>query len=402
MVDLSGCSEKEYIMTSQKLFSSESVSPGHPDKMADQISDAILDAILEQDAKSHVACEVLIKNNTVVIAGEIRTNAHVFMEELIKDVIKDIGYCGSSDGFDLDQCNVINMITEQSHDIAQGVDSQDKKKQGAGDQGLMFGYATDETKELMPMPHALANSLVKRQSELFRNGDLPWLRPDAKAQVAVIYEKEKIVAIHTVILSTQHTDDIGLEDLKKEVLETIIMPTLPEDLLRKDTQFFINPTGQFILGGPHADCGLTGRKIIVDTYGGVARHGGGCFSGKDPSKVDRSGAYAARYIAKHLVAAGLAKKCEVQVAYAIGLAEPTSIRVDTFGTANIQEQYIEKIVKDVFPLTPYDIISELDLLRPIYRQTATFGHFGRDELDLPWEKLDRLERLKSAAAHHLK
>ena len=384
-------------MVGQKLFSSESVSPGHPDKMADQISDAILDEILTQDTKAHVACEVLIKNNTVVIAGEIRTSADVFMEEVVKNVIKDIGYRGSEDGFDIEQCSIINMITEQSHDIAKGVDSQDKKRQGAGDQGLMFGYASDETEELMPMPHSLANSLVKKQSELFQRKVLPWLKPDAKAQVAVIYEGEKIVAIHNVILSTQHDKGIELASLQKEVLAKIIMPTLPQDLLNKDTKFFINPTGQFITGGPHADCGLTGRKIIVDTYGGVARHGGGCFSGKDPSKVDRSGAYVARYIAKHLVASKIAKKCEVQLAYAIGMAEPTSIRVDTFGSSRFKEQDIEKMVSEVFPLTPYDIISQLDLLRPIYRQTATFGHFGRNELNLPWEKLDKLEHLKNTA-----
>ncbi len=376
---------------SRKLFSSESVSPGHPDKICDQISDAILDDTIKQDPSSHVACETLIKNNTVVVAGEIRSQASIQVEEIVRKLIKTIGYTCTEDGVDADHCAIVNLLTEQSSDIAQGVDQANRKDQGAGDQGLMFGYATNETKTFMPMPHALANQLMQKQHKLFKERTLPWLRPDAKAQVAVIYDDDQLVGIHNVVLSTQHTEEVALDELRNEVLEKIILPTIPEHLLSKDTSFYINPTGKFVIGGPHADCGLTGRKIIVDTYGGMARHGGGCFSGKDPSKVDRSAAYMARYIAKHIVAAKLAKKCEVQLAYAIGRAQPTSVRVDTFNTARASEQEIESMVMRCFPLTPYAIIKHLGLLKPIYLQTATFGHFGH--ANLPWEKLDRLSEI---------
>ena len=378
-------------MIDRKLFSSESVSPGHPDKVADQISDAILDAIIAEDKQAHVACEVLVKNNTVILAGEIRSKARIVMEEIVKEVIADIGYHSTEDGLNVEQCSVINMLTDQSDDIAQGIDRKHKKEQGAGDQGLMFGYATDETESLMPMPHTLANQLMHKQHQMFKSQALPWLKPDAKAQVAVIYEGDQLVGLHNVVLSTQHTIDIALDDLRDAVLEQIILPTLPEHLVMPETRFFINPAGKFIVGGPHADCGLTGRKIIVDTYGGMARHGGGCFSGKDASKVDRSAAYMARYIAKHIVAAKLAKKCEVQLAYAIGRAQPTSVRIDTFGSSKCAERMLETIVQQVFPLTPYGIIEHLSLLQPIFRQTATFGHFGRTSL--PWEQLDLLDQV---------
>ena len=377
-----------------QLFSSESVSPGHPDKVADQISDAVLDAILLQDKHARVACETLVKNNTIVLAGEISTTAHVIVDEVVKSVIADIGYHHTEDGLDVEQCSVINMLTAQSGDIAQGVNKDKKEAQGAGDQGLMFGFATHETEALMPMPYTLANQLMQRQNKLFKQGVIPWLKPDAKAQVAGVYEKDKMIGIHNVVLSTQHTHSVSLDILRKTVLEEIILPVLPSHLVTEETKFYINPTGQFILGGPHADCGLTGRKIIVDTYGGMARHGGGCFSGKDASKVDRSAAYMARYIAKHIVSAKFAKKCEVQLAYAIGRSQPTSVRVDTFGTSDIPEYDLEKMVQAVFPLTPYGIIEHLDLLRPIYRKTATFGHFGRSEFS--WEQLNNLDAVRQA------
>ena len=383
-------------MGQQKLFSSESVSPGHPDKIADQISDAVLDELLSQDRLSRVACEVLVKNSMVVVAGEVHSHGYVGLEEIVKRVCGNIGYTKQCVGFDMDHLSVVNILTEQSIDIAQGVRTDDKESQGAGDQGLMFGFATNETEQFMPMPHFLANQLMRKQHELMKTKSLDWLRPDAKAQVALIYEGDRPVGIHNVVLSTQHAEGIGQDQLKEAVISEIILPVLPESMVSEQTEFFINPTGKFVIGGPTADCGLTGRKIIVDTYGGMSRHGGGCFSGKDPSKVDRSGAYCARYIAKHIVAAGMAKRCEVQLAYAIGRADPTSVRVDTFGTGRCSERQLEEMVRRVFPLTPYAMIEQLDLLRPIYQQTAAFGHFGRGDLDLPWERLDRLDLVEAA------
>ena len=379
---------------SHYLFTSESVSEGHPDKIADQISDAVLDAIIAQDKHARVACETLIKTGMVVLAGEVTTSAWVDLEELVRKTVVDIGYNSSDIGFDGSTCGVFNAIGKQSSDIAQGVDREEKRKQGAGDQGLMFGYACDETPTLMPAPIMYAHRLVERQAQVRRDGVLPWLRPDAKSQVTFRYEDDKITGIDAVVLSTQHDPDISLKDLQEAVRELIIDKVLPAEWLDSKTKFHINPTGKFVIGGPVGDCGLTGRKIIVDTYGGSAHHGGGAFSGKDPSKVDRSAAYAGRYVAKNIVAAGLAKRCEIQVSYAIGVAEPTSVMVNTFGTGTIPDEEIVKRVQAVFDLTPYGIIEMLDLIRPIYRQTAAYGHFGRELPDFTWEKTDRAAALK--------
>ena len=379
---------------SHYLFTSESVSEGHPDKIADQISDAVLDAIIAQDKHARVACETLIKTGMVVVAGEVSTSAWVDLEHIVRETITDIGYNSSNVGFDGETCAVLNAIGKQSSDIAQGVDREEKRKQGAGDQGLMFGYACDETPALMPAPITYAHRLVERQSKVRRDGILPWLRPDAKSQVTFRYEDDKITGIDAVVLSTQHDPDISQKDLQEAVRELIIDKVLPAEWLDNNTKFHINPTGKFVIGGPVGDCGLTGRKIIVDTYGGSAHHGGGAFSGKDPSKVDRSAAYAGRYVAKNIVAAGLARRCEVQVSYAIGVAEPTSVMVNTFGTGTIPDEEIVKRVLSVFDLTPYGIIEMLDLIRPIYRQTAAYGHFGRELPDFTWEKTDRADALK--------
>ena len=379
---------------SHYLFTSESVSEGHPDKIADQISDAVLDAIIAQDKHARVACETLIKTGMVVLAGEVTTSAWVDLEDLVRKTVVDIGYNSSDIGFDGSTCGVFNAIGKQSSDIAQGVDREEKRKQGAGDQGLMFGYACDETPTLMPAPIMYAHRLVERQAQVRRDGVLPWLRPDAKSQVTFRYEDDKITGIDAVVLSTQHDPDISQKDLQEAVRELIIDKVLPAEWLDSNTKFHINPTGKFVIGGPVGDCGLTGRKIIVDTYGGSAHHGGGAFSGKDPSKVDRSAAYAGRYVAKNIVAAGLAKRCEIQVSYAIGVAEPTSVMVNTFGTGTIPDEEIVKRVRAVFDLTPYGIIEMLDLIRPIYRQTAAYGHFGRELPDFTWEKTDRAAALK--------
>ena len=379
---------------SHYLFTSESVSEGHPDKIADQISDAVLDAIIAQDPNARVACETLIKTGMAMVAGEVTTSAWVDLESIVRKTITDIGYNSSDVGFDGATCAVLNVIGKQSSDIAQGVDREEKRKQGAGDQGLMFGYACDETPTLMPAPITYAHRLVERQSKVRRDGVLPWLRPDAKSQVTFRYEDDKITGIDAVVLSTQHDPDISQKDLQEAVRELIIDKVLPAEWLDKDTKYHINPTGKFVIGGPVGDCGLTGRKIIVDTYGGSAHHGGGAFSGKDPSKVDRSAAYAGRYVAKNIVAAGLAKRCEVQVSYAIGVAEPTSVMVNTFGTGTIPDDEIIKRVRAVFDLTPYGIIEMLDLIRPIYRQTAACGHFGRELPDVTWEKTDHADALK--------
>ena len=379
---------------SHYLFTSESVSEGHPDKIADQISDAVLDAIIAQDPNARVACETLIKTGMAMVAGEVTTSAWVDLESIVRKTITDIGYNSSDVGFDGATCAVLNVIGKQSSDIAQGVDREEKRKQGAGDQGLMFGYACDETPTLMPAPITYAHRLVERQSKVRRDGVLPWLRPDAKSQVTFRYEDDKITGIDAVVLSTQHDPDISQKDLQEAVRELIIDKVLPAEWLDKDTKYHINPTGKFVIGGPVGDCGLTGRKIIVDTYGGSAHHGGGAFSGKDPSKVDRSAAYAGRYVAKNIVAAGLAKRCEVQVSNAIGVAEPTSVMVNTFGTGTIPDDEIIKRVRAVFDLTPYGIIEMLDLIRPIYRQTAAYGHFGRELPDFTWEKTDRADALK--------
>ena len=379
---------------SHYLFTSESVSEGHPDKIADQISDAVLDAIIAQDKHARVACETLIKTGMVVLAGEVTTSAWVDLEDLVRKTVVDIGYNSSDIGFDGSTCGVFNAIGKQSSDIAQGVDREEKRKQGAGDQGLMFGYACDETPTLMPAPIMYAHRLVERQAQVRRDGVLPWLRPDAKSQVTFRYEDDKITGIDAVVLSTQHDPDISLKDLQEAVRELIIDKVLPAEWLDSKTKFHINPTGKFVIGGPVGDCGLTGRKIIVDTYGGSAHHGGGAFSGKDPSKVDRSAAYAGRYVAKNIVAAGLARRCEIQVSYAIGVAEPTSVMVNTFGTGTIADEEIVKRVRAVFDLTPYGIIEMLDLIRPIYRQTAAYGHFGRELPDFTWEKTDRAAALK--------
>ena len=379
------------------LFTSESVSEGHPDKVADQVSDAILDAILAQDIKARVACETLVKTGMVIIAGEITTSAWVDMENVVRQTIKNIGYDNPAMGFDWESCAVLTAIGKQSQDIAQGVDESADHEQGAGDQGLMFGYASNETDVLMPAPITYAHRLVQRQAHMRKCGTLPWLRPDAKSQITFRYENHKPVAIDAVVLSTQHSPDIKHADLQEAVLEEIIKPVLPAEWLDKHTRYFINPTGRFVIGGPVGDCGLTGRKIIVDTYGGMARHGGGAFSGKDPSKVDRSAAYAGRYVAKNIVAAGLADRCEIQISYAIGVAEPTSITIDTFGTGKISNEAITTLVREHFDLRPKGLIKMLNLLRPIYTQTAAYGHFGRTEADLTWERTDKADTLRKAA-----
>ncbi len=384
-------------MSNSHLFTSESVSEGHPDKVADQISDAILDAIFEQDPKARVACETLVNTGMVVLSGEITTEAWVDMQDIVRNTVRNIGYTSSDMGFDADSCAVITSIDKQSPDIAMGVDESSDHEQGAGDQGLMFGFACNETDVLMPAPITYAHQLVKRQAEVRKNGTLSWLRPDAKSQVTFRYEDGKPVAIDAVVLSTQHTPDISLSALREAVMDEIIKHVLPEDLISKDTKFFINPTGNFVIGGPVGDCGLTGRKIIVDTYGGMARHGGGAFSGKDPSKVDRSAAYAGRYVAKNIVAAGLADKCEIQVSYAIGVAEPTSISVETFGTGKVSDSRIVELVREHFDLKPKGLIQMLDLLRPIYGNTAAYGHFGRTESNFTWERTDKADALKDAA-----
>ncbi len=411
-------------MSADYLFTSESVSEGHPDKVADQISDAVLDALLARDVYSRVACETLVKTGVAIVAGEITTSAWVDLEDLVRQVITDIGYTSSAVGYDGATCGVLNLIGKQSVDIAMGVDgaADSRKKpedQGAGDQGLMFGYATNETEALMPAPVQFAHRLVERQAEARKSGQLPWLRPDAKSQVSLRYRDGKPVAIDAVVLSTQHDPEVSQSTLKEAVMELIIKQTLPAELLTKDTQYHLNPTGQFIIGGPVGDCGLTGRKIIVDTYGGMARHGGGAFSGKDPSKVDRSAAYAGRYVAKNIVAAGLADKCEIQVSYAIGVAQPTSISVTTFGTGKISDDKIVELVRQHFDLRPYAITTMLDLLHPMYRPTAAYGHFGRDPFEMtyewveresgvavtksdtftafPWEKTDKAEALRADA-----
>lgn len=384
-------------MAETSLFTSESVSEGHPDKMADQISDAILDALLEQDRASRVAVETMIKTGMVIVAGEVTTTGYVDVENTVRNVVNDIGYNHSESGFDSNTCAVLNAIGSQSPDIAMGVNEAEGHEQGAGDQGLMFGYASNETDVLMPAPITYSHLLVKRQSETRKNGTLPWLEPDAKSQITFRYEDGKPVGIDTVVLSTQHRDEIGLRELREAVMEEIIKPVLPAAWLDGNTRYFINPTGRFVIGGPHGDCGLTGRKIIVDTYGGMARHGGGAFSGKDPSKVDRSAAYLARYIARNLVAAGIAERCELQLSYAIGIAEPTSISVETFGSGKVEHDRIVELVRRHFELKPKELIEMLDLLRPIYRQTAAYGHFGREEPDFTWEKTDKAEALRSDA-----
>ncbi|MDC9727431.1 MAG: methionine adenosyltransferase [Candidatus Thioglobus sp.] len=376
------------------IFTSESVSAGHPDKVCDQISDAILDAALAQDKNSRVACETLIKDNNVVLAGEITTGASINYEKIVRDTINEIGYNDDELGFNGSTCNIANLLGEQSQDIAQGVDEFENHEQGAGDQGLMFGYACNATDVYMPAPILYAHRLVAKQAELMKNGTLPWLRPDAKSQVSCIYDGHKIVGIDAVVLSTQHDESIELKDLQEAIMEEVIKPVLPSEWLSTTTKYHINPTGKFVIGGPVGDAGLTGRKIIVDTYGGMARHGGGAFSGKDPSKVDRSAAYATRYVAKNIVAAGLAARCEIQVSYAIGVAEPTSISVETFGTGQVSNEAIEALVREHFDLRPKGLIAMLDLKRPIYQKTASYGHFGRTEDDITWEKTDRVHLLK--------
>jgi len=387
----------EQNMKKSYLFTSESVSEGHPDKVADQVSDAILDAILARDPRARVACETLVKTGMAIIAGEITTNAWIDYEAVVRQTIKEIGYNSSEMGYDWASCAVLNALGKQSPDIAMGVDETDEKEQGAGDQGLMFGYATNETDVLMPAPITFAHRLVQRQAEVRKNGTLPWLRPDAKSQITFRYEDEQPVAIDAVVLSTQHGPEVEQKVLHEAVMDEIILPTLPAALLSKETRFFINPTGRFVIGGPVGDCGLTGRKIIVDSYGGSARHGGGAFSGKDPSKVDRSAAYAGRYVAKNIVAAGLADRCEIQVSYAIGVAQPTSITVNTFGTGVVSEQRLVELVREHFDLRPKGIVAMLDLLRPIYRKTAAYGHFGRTEPEFTWERTDKAAALREAA-----
>ena len=383
-------------MSEYSIFTSESVSEGHPDKMADQISDAILDAIIKDDPEARVAVETMVKTGMAIVAGEVTTKTYVDLEDVVRQVILDIGYDSSDVGFDGASCAVLNAIGKQSHDIAMGVDDSEEHEQGAGDQGLMFGYATNETDVLMPAPIYYAHRLVERQAALRKHGTLPWLRPDAKSQVTLRYEAGKPVAIDAVVLSTQHDADISQTDIREAVMDLIIKEVLPEQWLHAGTRYHINPTGQFIIGGPVGDCGLTGRKIIVDTYGGMARHGGGAFSGKDPSKVDRSAAYAGRYVAKNIVAAGLAERCEIQVSYAIGVAEPTSISIDTFGTGKLSDTRIVELVREHFDLRPKGLIAMLDLKRPIYRQTAAYGHFGREHPDFTWERTDKAAALKAA------
>jgi S-adenosylmethionine synthetase len=387
-------------MSDDFIFTSESVSEGHPDKVADQISDAVLDDILANDSNpehARVACETMIKTGAVIVAGEITTDHWVDFDELVRGVVNDIGYNNSDVGFDGSTCAVMSLVGKQSTDIAQGVDRTSPEEQGAGDQGLMFGYATNETDVLMPAPITYAHRLVERQSEMRKERVLEWLRPDAKSQVTMRYEGGKVAAVDAIVLSTQHDPDIDYKHLQEAVMENIILPVIPKEWMHKDTKIHINPTGSFVIGGPVGDCGLTGRKIIVDTYGGMARHGGGAFSGKDPSKVDRSAAYAGRYVAKNVVAAGLADRCEIQVSYAIGVAEPTSISVETFGTAKIDEDRIAMLVREHFDLRPYALIKMLDLVKPIYRKTAAYGHFGRELPEFSWERTDKAAALKEAA-----
>jgi len=381
-------------MQNEFLFTSESVSEGHPDKIADQVSDTILDAILEQDRNARVACETFVKTGMVMLGGEITTSAWVDVEHLTRSVIKDIGYNSSAMGFDWESCAILSAIGKQSTDIAQGVDRKNKEDQGAGDQGLMFGYASNETDVLMPAPITYAHRLMMQQAKLRKSGQLAWLRPDAKSQITIRYSHNQPVSVDTVVLSTQHDPEIKQSDLVEAVIEEIIKPVIPTKWINKDTRFLVNPTGRFVIGGPLGDCGLTGRKIIVDTYGGMARHGGGCFSGKDPSKVDRSGAYAARYVAKNIVAAGLADRCEIQIAYAIGVAEPIAIYVETFGTGKISDDKMIQLIRQHFDLRPYGIIKMLDLLHPIYRPTASYGHFGREDLHVSWENTDKADLLR--------
>ena len=393
---------------SRHFFTSESVSEGHPDKVADQISDAVLDAIISKDKHARVACETMVKTGVAIISGEVSTTAWVDLERITRDVISKIGYTSSDVGFDGETCGIMNLIGQQSPEIAQGVDRVKPEDQGAGDQGLMFGYATNETETLMPAPLYYSHRLVERQAEARKSGVLPWLRPDAKSQVTFIYEDNKPVAIDTVVLSTQHNPEIKQEDLHEAVMENIIKHVLPAELLTEETKYHINPTGSFVIGGPVGDCGLTGRKIIVDTYGGMARHGGGAFSGKDPSKVDRSAAYAGRYVAKNIVAAGLAERCEIQISYAIGVAEPTSISIDTFSTGKLSEEKLVELVREHFDLRPYGITKMLDLLHPMYEQTAAYGHFGREPYEMTvgddtftafsWEKTDKADDLRRSAS----
>ena len=385
-------------MSNAFLFTSESVSEGHPDKIADQISDAILDAILADDPHARVACETMVKTGVVIVAGEITTTTYIDFEDLVRKTVLDIGYNDSSVGFDGKSCAVLNAVGKQSPNIKQGVDRETAEEQGAGDQGMMFGYATNETDVLMPAPITYAHRLVKRQAEVRKNGTLPWLRPDAKSQVTFVYEDGQPAAIDAVVLSTQHRGDVELGELRDAVMDEIIKPVLPKEWISKRTRYHINPTGRFEIGGPMGDCGLTGRKIIVDTYGGSARHGGGAFSGKDPSKVDRSAAYAARYVAKNIVAAGLADRCEIQVSYAIGVAEPTSISVQTFGTGKVSDGKLTALIRETFDLRPYGILKMLDLVRPIYQPTAAYGHFGREDVDFSWERTDKADALRGAAA----
>lgn len=395
-------------MPKRSLFTSESVTAGHPDKICDQISDAVLDAILAKDPNARVACETSVTTGLVLVSGEISTTCYVDIPKIVRETIKEIGYTRAKYGFDAETCAVLTSIDEQSPDIAAGVNEALEKREGqmteeeieaigAGDQGLMFGFATNETPELMPLPISLAHKLARRLHEVRVNGTLPYLRPDGKTQVTVEYEDDKPVRIDTIVVSTQHSEEVTLEQIKNDVHEHVISPVVPKGMLDDQTKYFINPTGRFVIGGPLGDAGLTGRKIIVDTYGGYARHGGGAFSGKDPTKVDRSGAYAARYVAKNIVAAGLADKCEVQLAYAIGVAQPVSIRVDTFGTGRVDESVLVELVRKHFDLRPAGIIRQLDLRRPIYKQTAAYGHFGRNDLDLPWERTDKAEVLRREA-----
>lgn len=383
-------------MSNYSLFTSESVSEGHPDKLADQISDAVVDAMLKDDPESRIAVETMVKTGMAIVAGEVRTSTYVDLEEIIRKVILDIGYNSSDVGFDGASCAIINAIGKQSSDIAMGVDETEGKDLGAGDQGLMFGYASNETDVLMPAPIYYSHRLVERQAQLRKNGTLPWLRPDAKSQLTLRYENNMPVGLDAVVLSTQHDPSVSLSELREAVLEEIIKPVLPAEWINSNTKFHINPTGNFVIGGPVGDCGLTGRKIIVDTYGGMARHGGGAFSGKDPSKVDRSAAYAGRYVAKNIAAAGLADRCEIQISYAIGVSEPTSISVNTFGTGKLPEHEITNLVREHFNLTPAGLIKMLDLKRPIYQQTSAYGHFGRELPDFTWEKTDKANLLRKA------
>lgn len=383
-------------MPKSYLFTSESVSEGHPDKVADQISDTILDLVLVQDPKARVACETLVKTSMVVVAGEISAKAQINWEKAIRDLLLDIGYNSVSSGLDANSCSIINAITQQSSDIAIGVD-RIEEDQGAGDQGLMFGYATNETEVLMPAPITYAHRLMQRQALLRKSGKLPWLQPDAKSQVTFCYIDKKPAYVDTIVLSTQHTEEINYSDLKEAVIEEIIKPVIPSKWITKDTRYLINPTGRFVIGGPQADCGLTGRKIIVDSYGGASRHGGGAFSGKDPSKVDRCAAYMGRYVAKNIVAAGFADRCEIQVSYAIGVAKPTSVFVETFGTNHIEEEKIIRLILQYFDLRPHAIIQQLNLLQPIYAKTAAYGHFGREDILFPWENTDKVEELLASS-----